>query len=130
METRAKGRPPRGDGEVGRTRLLERTREALKGKPRIDMQRREIAMFAGVTPALISYYYPDKWDLFAAAAKPVIEAYIISVREILRATTPSRLKLEALIGFFVEFNCNHSHLFDFYIENGEKMAGKEYLKEL
>lgn len=130
IETRAQGRPPRGEGEVGRTRLLERTRDALKSKPRIDMQRREIALFAGVTPALVSYYYPDKWDLFAAAAKPVIEAYIAEVRSVLHPDLPPRLKVLSLITLFIDFNFHQGYLLDFYLENSDRMARKEDLNKL
>ena len=129
-ETRAQGRPPRGDGEVGRTRLLDRTRDALKSKPRIDMQRREIAIFAGVTPALVSYYYPDKWDLFAAAARPIVEAYVEEVRETLRQVTGPRLKVLCLVNLFIDFNFHQGHLLDFYLENSERMARKEDLRAL
>ena len=127
---RSQGRPARGDGEVGRTRLLERTRDALKSKPRIDLQRREIAIVAGVTPALVSYYYPDKWDLFAAAAKPVIESYIAELVAILRSVAVPRLKVLSLTYLFIDFNLQQGYLLDFYLENSEKMARKEDLKAL
>jgi AcrR family transcriptional regulator len=129
-ETRAQGRPPRGDGEVGRTRLLDRTRDALKSKPKIDMQRREIAIFAGVTPALVSYYYPDKWDLFAAAARPVVEAYVEEMREILHQMVAPRLKVLCLVHLFIEFNFHQGYLLDFYLENSDRMARKEDLRAL
>ena len=129
-ETRAQGRPPRGDGEVGRTRLLDRTRDALKSKPKIDMQRREIATFAGVTPALVSYYYPDKWDLFAAAARPVVETYVEEVREILHQVTGPRLKVLHLVTLFIDFNFHQGYLLDFYLENSNRMARQEDLASL
>ena len=130
MEARSQGRPARGDGEVGRLRLLERTRDALKNKPRIDMQRREIALFAGVTPALVSYYYPDKWDLFAAAAKPVIDTYIEGVRGVLRSAGMPCLKVRSLIHLYVDFNFHQGYLLDFYLENSDRMARKEDLREV
>jgi len=72
VQVRTQGRPVRGDAMAGRDWLIQKTRIAMKFKPRIDMQRREIAEFAGVTPALVSYYFPDKGGLFEAAAKPFL----------------------------------------------------------
>ena len=130
LEVRSQGRPARGEGEVGRLRLLERTREALRVKPKVDIQRREIAMFAGVTPALVSYYYPDKWDLFAAAAKPVIQAYTDEVRTVLHAKSDTQAKVLSLATLFVRFNHQHGHLLDFYLENSDRMARKGDLDAL
>lgn len=127
---RSQGRPARGDGEVGRARLLERTRDALKSKPRIDLQRREIALFVGATPALVSYYYPDKWDLFAAAAKPVIESYIAELVAILRSVAVPRLKVLSLTYLFIDFNLQQGYLLDFYLENSERMAESKDLRAL
>ena len=115
---------------MGRTRLLDRTRDALKSKPKIDMQRREIATFAGVTPALVSYYYPDKWDLFAAAARPVVEGYVEEVREILHQVTGPRLKVLHLVILFIDFNFHQGYLLDFYLENSNRMARQEDLASL
>ena len=130
MEMRSQGRPARGDGEVGRMRLLERTREALKAKPRIDLQRREIALAAGVTPALVSYYYPDKWDLLAAAAKPVVESYTAEVRAILAAKGTPHRKVLALTYLFIDFNFQHGYLLDFYLENNARMARQDDMRHL
>lgn len=87
-------------------------------------------MFAGVTPALVSYYYPDKWDLFAEAARPVVAAYIVEMRAVLRAVTPARAKLLSLVTLFIDFNFHQGHLLEFYLENTEKMARKDDLEEL
>ncbi|RYB03259.1 TetR/AcrR family transcriptional regulator [Lichenibacterium ramalinae] len=130
MEMRSQGRPARGDGEVGRIRLLERTREALKAKPKIDLQRREIALAAGVTPALVSYYYPDKWDLLAAAAKPVIESYTAEVRAILGDEGSPHRKVLALTYLFIDFNFQHGYLLDFYLENSARMARQDDMRHL
>ena len=130
MEMRSQGRPARGEGEVGRMRLLERTREALKAKPKIDLQRREIALAAGVTPALVSYYYPDKWDLLAAAAKPVVESYTAEVRAILAAKGTPHRKVLALTYLFIDFNFQHGYLLDFYLENNSRMARQDDMRHL
>lgn len=130
MEPRSQGRPGRGDSVVGRAHLLEKTREALKVKPKIDMQRREIALFAGVTPALVSYYFPDKWDLLAAAAKPVVEAYVEDVRVLIRSDDVPHRKILSLTYLFIDFNFQHGYLLDFYLENSNRMARQNDLKHL
>ncbi len=129
-EFRSQGRPVRGVREVGRTRLLDKTRDALKMKPKIDMQRREIAKFVGVTPALVSYYFPNKWDLFAAAAKPVIEAYTAEVRAILHSDGVAKLKILSLTRLFIGFNFEHGYLLDFYLEHSARVARQDDLKQL
>ena len=130
MKARSQGRPGRGDRAVGRAQLLEKTREALKIKPKVDMQRREIALIAGVTPALVSYYYPDKWDLLAAAAKPVVETYTENVRAIMCSKDRPHVKILSLTHLFIDFNFQHGYLLDFYLENTAKMARQEDLKDL
>lgn len=130
MEVRSQGRPARGSGEVGRIRLLEMTRDALKSKPRVDIQRREIAIVAGVTPALISYYYPDKWDLFAAAAKPVVESYTSRLRAILNSGETARPKILSITTLFIDFNSQQGYLLDFYLENSARMARQDDLRQL
>ena len=102
----------------------------MKSKPKIDIQRREIAISAGVTPALVSYYYPDKWDLFAAAARPIIEIYITEMQIVLRTDQTERLKFVSLVHLFIDFNFHQGYLLDFYLENSERMARREDLRAL
>lgn len=124
LEARSQGRPAKGDKEVGRTRLLERARHLMNEKPKVDLQRREIALAAGVTAALVSYYFPDKWDLVAAAGQPTIDAYVAEARAIVRATDDPYRQLKAITYLFLEFNFRNSYLLDFYFENSERMSRK------
>lgn len=128
LEVRAQGRPARGDKEVGRARLLERARHIMNAKPKVDLQRREIALAAGVTPALVSYYYPDKWDLVAAAGQPIIAAYAAEARAIMSAPGTAQRRLGALTYLFVEFNFRNSHLLDFFLENSGRMSRRDDMK--
>ncbi len=118
-QQRTAGRPVR-DEEIGRTVILEKTRLAMRERPRADLQRNEIARFAGVTPALISYYFPDRSNLFEAAAYPVIESYVTDVRLIIGSDRPLIDRLRALILLFVRFNHTEGHLLDFYLEHIER----------
>lgn len=128
--TRAPGRPPRGISEVGRTLLLDRTREAMRTRPKIDLQRQEIATHAGVTPALVTYYFPDKWDLFVAAAKPVVNVYISEVRSIIGSEAAPRSRLLSLITLILRFNFEQGYLLDFYVESSRRTDKGENIQEL
>lgn len=113
---RAQGRPPRGDKEMGRDRIIQKTRDAMRVKPKIDIQRREIAEHAGVTPALVSYYFPDKSHLLELAAQPVIEAYAADVRAILKLETSLLDRLERLVSLFLAFNGEQGFILDHFLE--------------
>lgn len=127
FEPRSQGRPARGDGEVGRARLLEKTREAMRNKPKVDMERREIAQIAGVTPALVSYYFPDKWQLFRAAAKPVVDAYLSDVRKVLRSEATHAHKVHLLVRTFLVFNFEQGYLLDFYLERRDGGTQEDFI---
>ena len=125
-QPRTAGRPIR-DEEIGRTVILEKTRLAMRERPRADLQRNEIAKYAGVTPALISYYFPDRSNLFEAAAHPVIESYVADVRTIISSNRQAIDRLNDLIFLFVKFNYKEGHLLDFYLEHIERTSSKSSL---
>ena len=120
---RPQGRPPRGGRELGRDHLIESTRGAMRARPKVDIQRREIAEHAGVTPALVSYYFPDKTTLLEVAAKPVIEAYAADVRLILRARAEPEDRLKRLISLFLAFNTEQGFILDHYLEVSSARRG-------
>ena len=122
-QPRSAGRPVR-DEEIGRTVIVEKTRLAMRERPRPDLQRNEIARFAGVTPALISYYFPDRSTLFEAAAYPVIERYVADVRLIIGSDRKAIDRLRDLILLFVKFNYTEGYLLDFYLEHMEKAGDR------
>ena len=123
-QPRTAGRPVR-DEEIGRTVILEKTRLAMRERPRADLQRNEIARYAGVTPALISYYFPDRSNLFEAAAHPVIESYVADVRCIIGSSRSAMQRLNDLIHLFVKFNYREGHLLDFYLEHIERTSSRK-----
>ena len=127
---RGQGRPGTDAQEVGRDRLLERVRAAMRLPPRVDIQRREIADVAGVTPALVSYYFPDKWTLRDAAARPVVEAHIEQIRALLQSAEPLATKLKGLVRQYIAFNREHGHLLDYYMESIQKRGDAEGLDAL
>ena len=115
-DARGQGRPRRSDGEVGRDRLLEMACAAMSARPRTDIQRQEIAKAAGVTPALVSYYYPDKWQLLESAARPVIEDYVAQIRFLLNSQDDPVETLKKLTLFYINFNRRHGFVLEYYLE--------------
>ena len=97
--------------------MVEKMREIMKSKPKIDIQRREIAEFMGVTPALVGYYFPDKRSLIEEAASPLIDEYIAEVRKQISAADAPLEKLQSLVYTFIKFNQESGYLLDFYIEH-------------
>lgn len=113
---RPQGRPPGRGRELGRDHLIESTRGAMRARPKLDIQRREIAQHAGVTPALVSYYFPDKALLLEAAAQPIVEDYAADVKQILRSRAEPTAKLKRLIVLFLTFNREQGFILDHYLE--------------
>ena len=97
--------------------MIEKMREIMKTKPKIDIQRREIAEFMGVTPALVGYYFPDKRSLIEEAASPLIDEYIAEVKESISEMHSPLATLRRLIYIFIRFNQESGYLLDFYIEH-------------
>lgn len=126
---RSAGRPVKRE-EVGRTMIVERTRTALRNRPTVDLQRKEIAEYARVTPALISYYFPDRSSLFKAAAQPVIDMYISDLRRIIISTDELSFKLRSLVSLYINFNCSEGYLLDFYLEHCRRVGDTDGLEEL
>ena len=76
---RAQGRPARGDNEVGSHKIVEGMRNTLRAMKTANVTRKDIASFAGVTPALVTYYFPERHGLIEAATLPVMQALVSDV---------------------------------------------------
>jgi AcrR family transcriptional regulator len=64
---RRRGRPRRdAAGEGGREDIVQAARRAFAERGYDDVSLRAVARDAGVDPALIHHYFPDKAELFAA----------------------------------------------------------------
>lgn len=110
--------------EVGRDLIVRRTRAAMRDRSRADLSREEIAKYAGVTPALISYYFPDRSSLFEAIAAPIIESYGDDVRRAIDANQPLSEKLKGLIRVYLAVHYREGCLLDFYVGFARK-RGKD-----
>lgn len=97
QDKRAQGRPARGDNEVGSHKIVEGTRNALRTMRTANVTRKDIASFAGVTPALVTYYFPERNGLIEAATLPVMQALVGDVSACFEGTDPARQQLSRAI---------------------------------
>ena len=65
-EIRKPGRPRVGEQQVGRERIVEGVIEYVRAG-HSDISRREISAYLGITPALITYYFPKGFSLLTEA---------------------------------------------------------------
>ena len=110
--------------EVGRDLILRRTRAAMRDWPRTDLSRRAIAQHAGVTPALISYYFPNRISLFEAVVTPIIEGYGDDVRRVIHASGSSTDKFRNIITLYLDFHYREGGLLESYAEFAKASEGK------
>lgn len=101
---RMQGRPSRGVGDVGRERLVEAARAVLRQRMSAGLSRKAVADVAGVTPALVSYYFPDPGSLVAAATRPLIGERINELRSIIEDGTAWHERLGRIAAFLVGLN--------------------------
>ena len=123
-------RHPNRQDEVGRDLIVRRTRDALRERSRTQLSRQEIADYAGVTPALISYYFLDRASLFEAAIELIIEAYYADVRRVIKAKQCLSDKLRSMIELYLTFHYREGHLLDFYVKFAKQSEGRAGLKRL
>ena len=111
--------------DVGRDLIVRRTRAAMRDRKGADLSREDIARYAGVTPALISYYFPDRSSLFEAIAGPIIGRYGDDVRQAIDADQALNERLKGLIRVYLAVHYRERHLLDFYIGSARK-GGKDF----
>ncbi|WP_187273106.1 TetR/AcrR family transcriptional regulator [Methylobacterium sp. WL69] len=128
---RSRGRPSRSESLGGRKKLVEMARKIMSLRPRTDIQRREIADVVGVTPALINYYFPDKWSLLEAAAYPIVADLVAAIEQLLASTVSPVQKLKALITVYLIYHKNNGYALEYYINasiNLEKQTNIDIIK--
>lgn len=130
MERRPQGRPCRGGNEVGKARIVESLRELFRQKGDTRVSRKCLATFAGVTPALITYYFPCKYTLLEEAARPVLEAHARDLGMLLSSNEQSDLVLRRAVQFIFEFYKRDAVLFEVYgdlLRDGECQGLPDYI---
>lgn len=85
------GRPGRGsDADAGaRERLLEAAAEQFAAQGFAATSLRAVAAGAGVTPAMVAYYFQDKQGLLETVLQEAFERILTSLRGALADTAPS-----------------------------------------
>jgi AcrR family transcriptional regulator len=101
-DKRSQGRPCRGVNEVGRLRIVASLQQMLRERPFDDLSRKSIAKHIGVTPALITYYFPSKQSLIEEAATPIINEYIQKIKSVLQSQSDNPTKLRHLVRTLVD----------------------------
>lgn len=122
---RLRGRPRQRESEVGRDKLIKQSRKVMMRRPTMDIQRREIADVVGVTPALINYYFPDKWTLLEAASYPLISDLLTTVEELLDSPLSSMQKIEDLIEIYLNFHADSGYAMSYYVISSKKLHKSE-----
>lgn len=113
---RTQGRPSRGAGDVGRERLVEAARAVLRRPVSTGLSRKAVADMAGVTPALVSYYFPDPGSLMVAATRPLIGARVNELLTIIEDDAPWHDRLGRVVAFLVRLNEADATLVDHLIQ--------------
>ena len=116
QEKRAQGRPARGDNEVGSQKIVEGMQVALRTLQTTNVTRKEIAWYAGVTPALVTYYFPERNALIEAATLPVVEALVDKVSACLEQTSSAQLALPHAVAVLLEYYARDSAIIDLFSE--------------
>lgn len=79
---RGPGRPPSGVAPPLRERLLEAARSLFTAKGFADVSLREVASEAGVSPAMIAYYFGGKEGLYEAVLESALERLLLRLRAV------------------------------------------------
>ncbi len=72
---RTQGRPSRDGNTAGPDSIVTGLRKAVQELQTTNVTRKDIARFAGVTPALVTYYFPDRNALVKTAVLSVIDIF-------------------------------------------------------
>jgi AcrR family transcriptional regulator len=115
-DKRSQGRPSRGGNEVGSDRIVESLRGMLRSRRFDHASRKNLAEYAGVTPALITYYFPSKDGLIEQATKPIMEEYASQLQSILSGDDEPDSKLRRVISLLVGCYERDAGILDVYSE--------------
>ena len=104
---RVQGRPTRGANEVGSQKIVEGMRVALRAQQNTNVSRKNIALQAGVTPALVTYYFPERGSLIEAATLPIVQALVAKVKACVERNGAARQHLVEATAILLEsYTCD------------------------
>ena len=122
VEKRLQGRPSRGENEVGRAKIVEMLQDLLRRGNHRDVSRKQLAEQVGVTPALITYYFPARDELLLQATEPVVASYLSKIRSTLVSDLDQRVKLWELIQILIYCFKTESGIFAAYWDLRSRMT--------
>jgi TetR/AcrR family transcriptional regulator len=100
---RRPGRPSSAEsGADVRRKLIATSQRLFAEKGFGEVGLREIAQAAGVTPAMISYYFGDKAGLYEAVFVETLEAFLGRIQSTAAESAPSGLPLERFLGIYFQ----------------------------
>jgi TetR/AcrR family transcriptional regulator len=101
-QKRARGRPGTSKGVVGRDAIVAAACRLLEKLPPHQVPTVLIARKAGVDPALVRYYFPNRDELLFAVVEHTITTWVAQHPE---PDAPAAEKLSAHIADMFEFSC-------------------------
>ena len=114
MEKRRQGRPKRGENEVGLSNILRSARDAMRSRSFDILSRKDLSMAVGVTPALISYYFPKGVDVADLVLSPVILGHFRNLKRTIDGPGCADLKLQIAYRGLIDAFAADKRLFDAY----------------
>ncbi len=134
MAKRARGRPVKGDAQVGKHRILSEFIVALRNGALHDFSRMEIATAIGITPALLTYYFNKGDGFMVEAVAPVIDGYVSGLASILDSATLSfDDRLLRAIDLLLTMHGRDEHVLRFHLDRrrrgGTAPSAMEAMKE-
>lgn len=124
------GRPLKSARPGGQQTIIASMQKFMRSRPLTNVQRLEIAEYAGVTPALISYYFPDKLDLIIVSASPLITTYTCRIRKILIECSDIMEGFQSLAYEFIDFNYKSGYLLDYYLDATMQRKGSKEIADV
>lgn len=125
MTARDRQRRPRGARDVGREKLLTAARGLFRSRAKHEISRQDIARKAGMTPALMTYYFDTKADLVLAATKPVVAEAIAELMAVLDQQAPFPVRFREVILHFMDFAARNAPILDLFIESTLESGDEE-----
>jgi len=123
---RNKGRPKHDDQRVGPDTIIAATKELLQEQPYTEVNRRGVALKAGVAPGLIRYYFTDLTALLTHVLKDMI--YELRSELVRISEGPGTageilgLRVRYLVGFFAENPAFRQMFLDLVIQSESEWA--------
>ena len=114
---RAQGRPARGENEVGAQKIVVGMRVALRALKNTNITRKDLARYAGVTPALVTYYFPERNTLIEAATLPVVRELVAEVRASLNRVGSAQQKLSRAVEILLQYYTRDAVIIQLFSEH-------------